>query len=367
LRSSLRRSGKNCQEEFNQLFPAARTFLLGQNTKPIAITAPQYDKNLLGDDAETRKSLIATAAAILKEDSTTLNSFCAKFNLAPGATTDTVERLFPEGGEDHVKDEELTLTFEHFTKSVLDVVKMASPMSPSTLVALRDIAICLSLPRNHRLDALKQLRAAGRFTSLPTADRELAKLIIARTIGRIPGRLTRPIPRHEVLNRIHDGEIPIVDVTDDELNGGYINTESNASADSPSTITGLAALEIEGSVIHFEEPPESGPESAEFLSDFCFGLASALQIEGCDLSDRAIPPSYDWLINDALDCLSTTLDVKVCVFITKERPTEISTLRGWFPRLEIVRMADTEHKEYRRLKYRVMIYDKSINHRNPRV
>lgn len=292
------------------------------------------DPKIKEDEAATRQLLTEYASNVLAADSKTLSSICRHFELAEGAAFLASSRMFPPEKAQAATDDAINPTFQHFLQVVFAVAKRNLHAERATLLKLRDVAICLTLPRRHVFEALKQSQSDSGFTKLPTADLEVAKLIIARALGRIPGRTSKQVPPNALRDRIVKGDEGIVEVTDQLL------------------------LEMSGTTIVVDEPPASWIEDTIFISDFCLGLAKAIHV-GFDMKDKAVPPANLKDINDALELFSV-LEVKICVFMTTERPAAIGQLRSWFPQLNFIRVADCEHAEYTRLKYQVKLFDDKI-------
>ena len=309
-----------------------------ESTVPKKVLGPEPDTNLVDEstlqkkDAETRQSLIEYAENLLDSDQPALKAICRQLGLKDPSSGLAVQKLFPLQHDAAADVHQLSSEFRDFMQLGFAMRKQPYSMPVAILIGLRDIAICMSVPRKDRLDAIRQSLSDSGLKKLPTADLEFARLIVGRALGKLPGRRPDQIPRGAIRARVLAGNENVVELTLNELSGA---------------------------IAVFDEPADEGSDSNKYLEQFCAGLAQGMGIP-CDENDQSLPPAYTPEINSHLKWYANA-QVKVCIFVTTERPVdEIPKLKGWFPQLDIVRLADCDPEHYRDLRTGADLFDEAF-------
>jgi|GEM_PF-4135736 len=286
------------------------------------------EQELAEADEKARGLLLQYAKEIIEEAKLT-GAVCDFFNIEPPKVEDAALVLLPaeddEEEETSIPDALMNLVL--FVRDSESTDKVEHP----TLIRLRDVAICLSLPRSHRLAALRQVLIYSEVVKLPTNDMKLAQSIVSRCIGSIP-QLGSEEERESIRQRaLRRGEKLVVDSMD----------------------------AIVGSRADLSGPGETGLSEQRYLAAFCAGLAEDLGVEvDFEWNSEKVSETSLSSLRSAIDLFVDRMKVQIIVFLSGERtPNEIKTLQEWFPNLGYYRVADTQPKELGDLAFQIKIFD----------
>ena len=323
------------QEDFRRFIELLDLAL--KHSETIGEIAAEPSLDLAQSDEAARKALIEHAIGAVAKDQNAIESLIFHFNATkqrPEASV-LVGWLFPVELEGNAGEDEAPATFLSFLKFVH---QLEHPLpTRDTLHALRDIAICLSIPRKLRFEALGQYMRDHRITQLPVVDVGISKQIVCRALGRMSKPKNPEHLRAHIQMRIAVTKEKIVDVDLTEL-------------------LRFANANVIGEV---QEPAGATLSAKDFYDQFTQGLAKAI----CLPIEKADKSGFLAEINSMLETYAE-LETKIFVFLNQRRPEkELEKLEKDFPLLEIVRLADVDPPEIRKLRNNVQFANTLLDSR----
>ncbi|MEI7461852.1 MAG: hypothetical protein WCK15_20875 [Pirellula sp.] len=301
-----------------------------------AVPVIETYQTLLQADSAARKSLIDYAVQAVKNDQQAIDTLYAHFKL-DNERRDVpflIELLFPDKLEVDAADDVAPTTIMSFIKLAHNGLEGPLP-SRDILLALRDVAICLSIPRKYRFEALTQYMQHQKIRQLPTMDLLISKQIMCRAFGIMSKPKNPQLHPVQIQARIALSKESIVDVD-------------------IASILGFANSSLLNQV---QLPAGESLSGNTFFEQFCQGLAKSINIR----FDQVPLATVVYDINKMLETYSG-LQIQVCVFINQKRTeTELSKLNGEFPLVHFVRLGFVEPTEFRTLGNNVQLADEILD------
>lgn len=280
------------------------------------------DQNeLRDDDVQSRHVLIEHAVEALNKDNPAQELLIQVLGTSGSTRKDSrhlIDLLFPPELESQASDEEMPKTLDAVFKLAHN---LNGPLPQlDTMCVLRDVAICLSIPRKYRFEAIRQYKQELKIRHLPTADIGISKQILCRALKLI----SKPKKQH---------------VSSTELQLRFVNSKVSGERILDVDAKDLMSLAKTQLLANTQEPAGASLSSMDFYSHFSQGLAKALRIPYNE-SDQNTPPTYHGFINERLR-LFDSVGIKVCVFTSLERTKdELELVRDWFKLIEIVKVKE---------------------------
>jgi hypothetical protein len=282
---------------------------------------------LKNDDDESRQILIEHAVEALSKDKVAEELLFKVLSTSGSTQKDSrhlVNLLFPSELESQAADNEMPKTLDAVFKLAHNLNRPLPELD--TMCALRDVAVCLSIPRKIRFDAIRQYKQEMKIRHLPTVDIGISKQILCRALKLI----SKPKKQH---------------VNSTELQLRFVNSNTSGERVLDVDASDLLALAktqlLADTQADTQEPAGASLSSIDFYSHFSQGLAKALRLPYSE-ADQNTPPTYYEFINERLR-LFDLVGIRICVFISLERTREeLNQVGQWFSLLEIIQVRE-EH------------------------